>query len=49
MRAPQLLQVFSDTFKIGWFAAAALFTHSAVGKSLLSSRVRLDNKADSLQ
>ena len=32
MRAPQLLQVFSDTFKIGWFVAAALFTHSAVGQ-----------------
>ena len=33
MRAPQLLQVFSDTFKIGWFVAAALFTHSAVGQA----------------
>jgi uncharacterized protein (DUF305 family) len=32
MRAPQLLQVFSDTFKIGWFVAAALLTHSAVGQ-----------------
>ena len=32
MRAPQLLQVFSDTFKIGWVVAAALFTHSAVGQ-----------------
>ena len=32
MRATQLLQVFSDTFKIGWFVAAALFTHSAVGQ-----------------
>ena len=32
MRAPQLLQVFSDTFKIGWVVAAALFTYSAVGQ-----------------
>ena len=32
MRAPQLLQVFSDTFKIGWVVAAALLTHSAVGQ-----------------
>ena len=32
MRAPQLLQVFSDTFKIGWVVAAALSTHSAVGQ-----------------
>ena len=32
MRAPQLLQVFSDTFKIGWIVAAALFTYSAVGQ-----------------
>ena len=32
MRATQLLQIFSDTFKIGWFVAAALFTHSAVGQ-----------------
>ncbi len=33
MIAPQLLQVFSDTFKIGWVVAAALFTHSAVGQA----------------
>ena len=33
MRAPQLLQVFSDTFKIGWLVAAALFTYSAVGQA----------------
>ena len=32
MRAPQLLHVFSDTFKIAWFVAAALFTHSAMGQ-----------------
>ena len=32
MRAPQLLQVFSDTFKIAWFVAASLFTHSAMGQ-----------------
>ena len=32
MRAPQLLQVFSDTSKIGWVVAVALFTHSAVGQ-----------------
>jgi uncharacterized protein (DUF305 family) len=32
MRAPQLLQIFSDTFKIGWVVAAALFTYSAVGQ-----------------
>ena len=32
MRAPQLLQVFSDTFEIGWVVAAALFTYSAVGQ-----------------
>lgn len=32
MRAPQLLQVFSDTSKIGWFVAAALLTHSAMGQ-----------------
>ena len=32
MRAPQLLQVFSDTFKIAWFVAAALFTQSAMGQ-----------------
>ena len=32
MRAPQLLQVFSDIFKIGWVVAAAVFTHSAVGQ-----------------
>ena len=32
MRAPQLLQVFSDTSKIGWVIAVALFTHSAVGQ-----------------
>lgn len=32
MRAPQLLQVFSDTFKIGWVVAAALVTYSAVGQ-----------------
>ena len=32
MRAPQLLQVFSDTFKIGWVVTAALFTYSAVGQ-----------------
>ena len=32
MRAPQLFQVFSDTFKIGWVVTAALFTYSAVGQ-----------------
>ncbi|MDP7403096.1 MAG: DUF305 domain-containing protein, partial [Gammaproteobacteria bacterium] len=32
MRAPQLLQVSSDTFKIGWFVAAAFFAQVAVGQ-----------------
>ena len=32
MRAPQLLQVFSDTFKIVWFVAAAFFARNAVGQ-----------------
>ena len=32
MRAPQLLQVSSDTFKVGWFVAAAFFAQVAVGQ-----------------
>lgn len=32
MRTPQLLQVFTDTFKIGWLVAAALFSQSALGQ-----------------
>ena len=32
MRAPQLSQVSSDTFKIGWFVAAAFFAQVAVGQ-----------------
>ena len=32
MKAPQLKQVFTDTLKIGWLVAAALFAQSALGQ-----------------